>query len=92
MLHFLAILNLDHRLPQMTRPTKPSNTFRANSVMRRLVKGRQLQTMGWGGFRVAKGGGLDFGYIFKLRTWSFEPKVSRQKLVQLKRPGNLLCP
>ncbi len=27
----------------------------------------------FGCFRVAKGGGSDFGYIFKLRTWSFEP-------------------
>jgi hypothetical protein len=39
MLHFLAILNLDHRSPQTTRPTKPSNTLQAHSVMRRLVKG-----------------------------------------------------
>ena len=56
MLHFLAILNLDHRSPQTTRPTKPSKTLRADSVMRRLVKGHRRWTMGWGSFRVAKGG------------------------------------
>ena len=28
---------------------------------------------GLGCFRVAKGGGSDFVYIFKLGTWSFEP-------------------
>jgi hypothetical protein len=56
MLNFLAILNLDHRLQQTTRPTKPSNTLQADSVMRRLVKGCRRRTMGWGGFRVAKGG------------------------------------
>ncbi len=56
MLHFLAILNLAHRSPQTTRLTKPSNTLQADSVMRRLVKGRRHRTMGWGSFRVAKGG------------------------------------
>jgi hypothetical protein len=44
------------RSPQTTRPTKPSKTLRADSVTRRLVKGRRRRTMGWGSFRVAKGG------------------------------------
>ena len=33
---------------------------------------------------------MDFGYIFKIRTWSFEPYKARQELVQLERPGNLV--
>jgi hypothetical protein len=50
------------------------------------VKGRWHRTMGRG----SKGGGSDFGYIFKSRTWSFEPKKARRQLVRLERPGYLV--
>ena len=73
---------------QMTRPTKPSNTFQADSVLGRLVKGHCYCMIGRGQSKQQCGaGGSDYCYMLPSNL-SFVFEIARQKLAKLRESSN----